>query len=286
MSADGSINQSNESPASSISSIHDDEEAPPRFVSVEPPTFALEVTHNPPSSALSAALEDATQQHPPVSPRMATRIFNHAWLDYIPYNQPLSAEEAEDFLLENNDLNATVCTTAYGLMSTIHHCTTQYTHNIRQSEQCILEQRNIVAQREEEIARLRTRPGAAQALVGFIPNEGHITCVIPATEGGLVVLHFVRKRGDGQVEMVAGLERDDPVYVSEIFLAPDHSHIPTDPMGLWFLQLLCGAPAGFNTLAEAAHKLANWEPYTEIVRYRQWEQEHHLLTPKFRSSLA
>src|SRR5216683_4307805 len=130
MSADGSINQSNKSPASSISSDHDNEEPPPHFVSMEPPIIALRVTHNPPSFPLSAALEEATQQHPPVSPRMATHIFNRAWCDYIPRNEPLSAEEAEDFLLKNNDLSATVRATAYGLVSTIHCCTTQYSHNI------------------------------------------------------------------------------------------------------------------------------------------------------------
>src|SRR6266851_7202196 len=120
MSADGSINQSNQSPASSVSSIHDEEEAPPCFVSVEPPTFALSTTNEPPSFALSTALKEASQQQPPVSPRTATHIFNHAWHDYIPCNEPLSAKEVEDFLLENDDLNATVRTTTYGLMSTIH----------------------------------------------------------------------------------------------------------------------------------------------------------------------
>jgi len=61
---------------------------------------------------------------------MATHIFNRAWCDYIPRNEPLSAEEAEDFLLENNDLSTTIHATTYRLMSTIHCCTTQYSHNI------------------------------------------------------------------------------------------------------------------------------------------------------------
>jgi len=121
MSVDGSINQSNKSPASSVSSLHDEEEAPPRFISMELLTFtAIHVTHDPPSFALSAALEEATQQHPPVSPGTATCIFNCAWRDYVPHNEPLSAEEAEDFLLENDDLNATIRATAYRLVSTIH----------------------------------------------------------------------------------------------------------------------------------------------------------------------
>src|SRR6266851_6342958 len=115
MSADGSLNQSIESPASSVSSAHDDdEEAPPRFVSMEPPNFgSIIITHDPLSFALSAALEEAAQQHPPVSPGTATRIFDRAWHDCIPHDEPLSAEEAKDFLLENDDLNTTVRTTAY-----------------------------------------------------------------------------------------------------------------------------------------------------------------------------
>ena len=277
MLADGSINQSNESLASSVSSIHDDEEAPPRFVSVEPLTFALEVTHDPPSFVLSTALKEATQQHPPVSPGTATHIFNHVWHDYVLRNKPLSTEEVEDILQENDDLDATVHATAYGLMSTIHRRAAQYSHNLRQSEQRILEQCNIVAQREEEIARLHTRRGGTQAPMGFVPNEGHISCVIPTAGGGLVVPRFIQRRGNGQVEMVAGSDRNDPVYVSELFLAPDYSHIPTNPMGPWFLQLLTRAPAGFNALAEAAHELASWEPYAKIVRYCRWEQERHLL---------
>ncbi len=108
MSADGSINQSNESPASSVSDLHDSEEPLPHFISMEPPTFAITISHDPLSFALSAALKEATQQHPPVSPGTATHVFNRAWCNYVPRNEPLSAEEAEDFLLKNDNLNATV----------------------------------------------------------------------------------------------------------------------------------------------------------------------------------
>jgi len=191
MSADGSANPSNESPASSVSNLVDDK-PPLRFISMELPTFApFTVTHEPPSFVLSAALEEATQQHPPVSPGMATRIFNCAWCDYIPRNEPLSAEEAEDFLLENDNLSATVHATTYRLVSTIHRRAAQHSHYMQQSEQCITKQHNLVAQREEEIAHLRARPGATEAPWGFLPNEGRVSCVIPAAGGGLVVPHFI-----------------------------------------------------------------------------------------------
>ena len=88
---------------------------------------------------------------------------------------------------------------------------------------------------------------------------------------------FIQCRGDGQVKMVAGRGPNEPVYVSEIYLTPDYSRIPTDPMGAWFLQLLTRGPAGFNALAEAAHELADWEPYAEIIRYCHLEQERRLI---------
>src|SRR6266851_2484315 len=239
MSANGSHDPSNESPVSSVSSLHDnDNEPPPHFVSVEPPNFTvIEVIHDPPSFALSAALKEATQLHPPVSPGTATCIFNRAWPNDDHPDDPLSPEAAEDFLRNNEDLETTVRATAYGLVSTIHCHAAQYAHNIRLAEQRTREQRALVAQREEEIARLRARPGAGQAPSGFQANEGHVTCIIPVAEGGLVVPHFVRWRGDGQVEMVAGTSINDQVYVSEIFLAPDYSRIPADPMGAWFLHI-------------------------------------------------
>jgi len=84
----------------------------------------------PPSFVLSAALEEATQQHPPVSSGTATWIFNTVWCDYPPSNQPLSAQEAKDLLLENDDLSMMVCATAYGLVSTIHRHATQFTQQL------------------------------------------------------------------------------------------------------------------------------------------------------------
>jgi len=116
MSTDRSLNLSNESPAPSSDSHSDSEEAPLPFQSMEPPSFVLSTT-----------LEETTQQHPPVSPGTATWIFNMVWHDYPPSDQPLSAQEAKDLLLKNDDLSTTIHAMAYGLVSTIHRCTAQFT---------------------------------------------------------------------------------------------------------------------------------------------------------------
>src|SRR6266851_9352193 len=142
---------------------------------------------------------------------------------------------------------------------------------MRESEQHVQAQRELMAQRNEELACLRARNIKAPA--GFLPNQGCVNCIIPMKDGALVVPHFVQYRGDGSVKMVAGREPGEPVYISEIHLAPDYSWIPTDPMGRWFLQLLTGAATRFNTLTKAAHELPNWEPYMEIIRYQKWEEE-------------
>src|SRR6266851_1974894 len=244
MSANSLLNLSNESPAPSSNGDTDNEDAPPPFESKEPPSFPL-----------SVALEEATQQHPPVSPGTATWIFNMVWRDYPPSNQPLSTQEAKDLLLKNDNLSTTIHAMAYGLISTIHHHTTQFTQQLRESKQHVLAQRELVAQHDEEILLLRSQPRDIRAPTGFLPNKGRINCIIPTTDGALVVPRFVRCRGSGQVEMVVGRECNEAVYMSDIYLAPNYSHILTDPMGVWFLQLLGGPTAGFNALAEALHEL-------------------------------
>jgi hypothetical protein len=92
---------------------------PPQSKTMNHPCHSKQ-TQAPPSFPLSVALDEASQQHPPVSPGTATRIFNVAWAAYGPANQPLSPEAAEDLLMEQEDLGDTICTTTYGLVSTIH----------------------------------------------------------------------------------------------------------------------------------------------------------------------
>ena len=124
-----------------------------------------------------------------------------------------------------------------------------------------------MAQCDKELAHLRA--GSIEAPASFLPNQGRINCIIPMEDRALVVPHFVRWRGSGQVEMVVERARGEPVYVSDIYLASNYSCIPTDPIGAWFLQLLGGPTAGFNALAEALHKLPDWEPYTEAIHYQK-----------------
>ena len=102
--SDASLNLSNESPASTQAPSPNNDELPPPF---ETPSAAQEGPP-PPSFPLSMVLSEASSQYPPVSPGTATHVFNNAWASYGPPNQPLSAEAAEDILLEQNDVNEAV----------------------------------------------------------------------------------------------------------------------------------------------------------------------------------
>ncbi len=67
--------------------------------------------------------------------------------------------------------------------------------------------------------------------------------------------------------MVVGRDGEEAVYVAKLYLIPNYSCTPVEPMAPWFLQLLYSPSAGFNVLAKTAHKLDIWEPHTEIMCY-------------------
>ncbi len=77
--------------------------------------------------------------------------------------------------------------------------------------------------------------------------------------------------------MVAGWSGKEAVYTAELYLKPNYSCVPAKPMAPWFLQLLGGPSARFNTLAEAAYELNIWEPHAKIMRYRACKEEHQIM---------
>jgi hypothetical protein len=271
--SDASLNLSNESPASTRAPSPDNNELPPPFEAPAP----TQEGSPPPSFPLSVALSEASSRYPPVSPGTATRVFNNAWASYGPPDQPLSAEAAEDILLEQDDVNEAVRATAYGLVSTIHRRAQQYTQYMRESEGRVLAERERVAQRDERIAALERRLGNVEVPPGFQSNNGRVSCTVPSAEGLQVVPRYVRRLGDGKVEMLAGREAEESVYVAQLYLTPDYSSPSADPMPPWFLQLLSGPSAGFNVLAAASYALDQWAVHAEVLRYRENDEERRVI---------
>jgi len=102
---------------------------------------------------------------------------------------------------------------------------------------------------------------------GFERNEGNVDVSCPTSTGQFIIPQWIWRRGDGEVEMRAGREGEEPTYVAELFLEPSYSREPTDPMPGWFLDLLHGADGGYHTLAQAAFGLPHWAAYSEVVQY-------------------
>ena len=56
--------------------------------------------------------------------------------------------------------------------------------------------------------------------------------MVPSEEGLQVILQYVRRLGNGKVEMLAGREAEELVYVTQLYLTPDYSSPLAEPMPL------------------------------------------------------
>ena len=100
---------------------------------------------------------------------------------------------------------------------------------------------------------------------GFKHNNGNIDLSCPTSTRQFVTPMWIRRLGSGEVEMRVGREGEEPTYMAEVFLKPDYSQEPADPIPGWFLNLLHGADGSFHTLAQAARGLPYWPAYSEVV---------------------
>jgi len=61
--------------------------------------------------------------------------------------------------------------------------------------------------------------------------------------------------GTGEVEMLAGQEGNEPIYITQLVLTPDCTLPPAEPIQIWFSNLLTSTGDKFDTLAKAAYEL-------------------------------
>jgi len=239
MSADGSYDPSIESPRSGSPIL-----IPPPMLDQD--SSVEEVP--PPSRQLAQALAEADTPHPPISPRTAgTILAQHA-------DNPTAVQEV-----------------AISLKATAHRREGLLSQQLRDSQRRAGTLQLNLLRKEEEVRRLQERLGVVDVPEGFEHNEKNISINCPTSTGQFVTPMWVRRRGDGEVEMHAGREGEEPTYVAELFLEPDYSQEPTDPMPGWFLNLLHGANGSYHTLAQAAYALPHWLAYSEVVQYRKEE---------------
>ena len=95
----------------------------------------------------------------------------------------------------------------------------------------------------------------------------------------MVVPEWIRSVGNGQVELLAGWEPEEPTYVTELFLQPNYTeNTVTETAAPWFLAILTSRDGGFHTLVEEARRLNNPAAIAKIYHYRRLEDECTKLT--------
>ena len=92
--------------------------------------------------------------------------------------------------------------------------------------------------------------------------------------------------GNGEVLARAGEEENEPEYVVSLYLESDYSQHPTSPMPRWFLELLQGPGAPYNTLAETVRQLPDMAAFAEVERYRRHHEHRATLEAQQRTIIA
>jgi hypothetical protein len=184
-----------------------------------------------------------------------------------PNYTPVSPQTAVNILTTQPDLNKTVCTIAYGLVSTIH-CR-EVAHALETKER---NETNRVLQAKlkaymDKIVHEFFLPSCPDS---YEPNDGRISTLIPVGEGFSVPAKFVRLRDDGRVLLLPGKEQHEKPYATDLYLSPDYSSSDVaEPLPIWFNTLLVGPTPAFHTLHRAVADLDDWNATTELERYRR-----------------
>jgi hypothetical protein len=192
-----------------------------------------------------------------------------------PNYTPVSPQTAVNILTTQPDLNKTVRTIAYGLVSTVH-CR-EVAHALETKER---DETNRVLQEKlkkyaEKIDKDFFLPGCPD---GYEPNDGCVTTLIPVGEGFFVPAKFVKLRDDGRVLCLPGKEHHEDPYTVDLFLNPDYSSQDVaEPIPIWFNTLLNGPTPTYHTLRRAIADLDDWNATAEVEHYcRQDDRLHHL----------
>jgi hypothetical protein len=184
-----------------------------------------------------------------------------------PNYTPVSPQTAVNILATQPDLNKTVRTIAYGLVSTVHRH--EVAHALETKER---DETNRVLQAKlkayaDKIDREFFLPGCPD---GYEPNDGRVATLIPVGEGFSVPAKFVRLRDDGRVLLLPGKEQHEDPYTVDLYLSPDYSSTDiADPLPIWFNTLLIGPTPAFHTLRHAIADLDDWNVTAELERYRR-----------------
>jgi hypothetical protein len=137
-----------------------------------------------------------------------------------PNYTPVSPQTAVNILATQPDLNETVRTIAYGLVSTVHRHEVAHTLETKERDETnrVLQQK--LKAYADKIDCEFFLPGCPDS---YEPNDGRVSTLIPVGEGFSVPAKFVRLRDDGRVLLLPGKEQNEEPYAIDLYLAPDYS---------------------------------------------------------------
>jgi hypothetical protein len=191
---------------------------------------------------------------------------------------PVSPQTAVNILTTQPDLNETVHTIAYRLISTVHHWEVAHALETKEHDKTnwVLQER--LKQYADKVDCNFFLPGCPD---GYELNEGQISTQIPVGEGYFVDTKFIRLRDNGWALLLAGKEHNEDLYAVDLFLAPDYSSVDvTELIPIWFNTLLNGPTPAHHTLHHTVANLNDWNTTTEIERYRRTDDRLRHLRDK------
>jgi hypothetical protein len=179
----------------------------------------------------------------------------------------VSLQTAVNILATQPDLNETVCTIAYRLVSTVHRWEVAHALETKELDETnrVLQQR--LKQYADKIDRDFLLPGCPNS---YEPNEGRVSTQTLIRGGYFTEAKFVRLRDDGRALLLVGKEHHEDPYAIDLFLLPDYSSPDVvEPIPVWFNTLLNGPTPVYHTLRHAVADLDDWNAMAEIEWYQR-----------------
>src|SRR6266403_5339973 len=269
----GSINASNESPTNSTSSTR--VSSPGSYVPFpEPQLFsqpiAIPVPANQNNSIAGVPRQLSAGSTPyPQAPDVPIEL-------NIPLGR-LSPQSVQNAIATTNLDPPALRAIIDALVETSNSCHQQYLHQTQAEAQ---EHKAVIDKLEESLEFAESRlldyqETFVKAPDRYVANDRLPTFTIPLGEGSDVPAKWIKQLDDG---CIAGYSEHDGTrdlpYIKEIYAAPFDSTLnPPEVLPFWLQETLQGATIQYQEFCRTVQDLDDWGLYTEVLCYRQLDED-------------